>query len=430
MGFLKRLFAGDPGRDLERAEALLESGEAERALELARRAEEGAEAADQDRARALIAQAREAMVTMALEKASLAESSEYFEDAVEWLDVALEHAGEERRSELAELRRSLQGRAEEMVDESWEPPSEPENDSQTQMDPGVHYQALIDMLIEDVADLYQTRTPAFRVAYVALNEGRLDEAHEAFEALAAISGEDPVVRFELGRSRLAVGDAEGAVPELEAAWPALGDQAMDLTGELSVPALWADAMLATGRPAPVIERLADLTDPIDAAPLCERYAQALLATERFEEARDFLARASAKNGARDHFAFQLAQALAHLGERAAAIDCLEVAIKPSCTTGCAPRAKYLPSFRALASLYLDDESHSDRVHELMTDVARAQGGRLASGDHLLLARYYDQTGDAGGAEHARDHARRLRQEAETEAGDAGPALGAQMRTPI
>ncbi len=46
MGFLNRLFAGDPKRDIERAEALLDKGEAERALELARRAEERAQAAE------------------------------------------------------------------------------------------------------------------------------------------------------------------------------------------------------------------------------------------------------------------------------------------------------------------------------------------------------------------------------------------------
>ncbi len=429
MGFLKRLFSGDPQRDLERAAALLAGGDPERALELARRGEERAQGADKERARTLVARAREAWVAEALEKASLAESSEYFEDAAEWIGVALEHVDETRQGELEELRRSLLERAEEAGSESWEPPPEPQDDSQTELDHGIHYQALIDMLVEEVAERYASRQPAFRAAYVAFNEGRIDDAHEAFEALVAASGEDPVVLFERGRSRLAFGDAEGAAADLEAAWPAFGDHALDLAGELSVPGLWAEAMLALDRPQPVIERLADLADPIDAAPLCERYAQALLAAERFEDARDFLAAASAQNPVRDAFSHQLARALEHLGERAAAIDCLEVAIAPSCATGCAPRPKHLPSFRALASLYLDDESNPERIRELMTVVARTLGGRLASRDHALLARYYDQIGDAKAAEHARDHARRLRQEAEA-ATDTGPALGAQMRTPI
>ncbi len=430
MGFLRRFLAGDPQRDLERAAALLDSGEPERALELARRAEERAQPADQDRARALVAQARAAWAAVALEKASLAESSEYFEDAAEWIGVALEHVDQTRRGELEELQRSLLERAGEAESETWQPPPEPDNDSQTELDHGIHYQALIDMLVEDVAERYGSRTPAFRAAYVALNEGRIVDAHEAFEALVAAYGEDSVVLFERGRSRLAFGDAEGAAADLEAAWPEFGDQPLDLAGELSVPGLWAEAMLALGRPEPVIERVASVAGPVEAAPLCERYGQALLAARRFEDARDFLAVAGAKNPARDAFSYQLARALEHLGERAAAIDCLEVAIAPSCAGGCAPRPKHLPSFRALASLYLDDESSPERVRELMTTVARTLGGRLASGDHTLLARYYDQIGDAKAAEHARGHASRLRDEAAAEETATGPALGGQMRAPI
>ncbi len=430
MSFLKRLFSGDPQRDLERAAAQLARGEPERALELARRAGQRSEGAVQEQARALVDQAREASSAAALEKASVAESSEYFEDAAEWISVALEHASETRRGELEARRRSLLERAEEAESESWEPPAEAREDSQTELDHGVHYQALIDMLVEDVADLYASRTPAFRAAYVAFNEGRIADAHEAFEALAAAAGEDPVVRFERGRNRLEVGDAEGAATDFEAAWPEFGDQPLDLAGELSVPGLWAEAMLALSRPEPVIERLASLADPIDAAPLVERYAQALIRAERFEDARDVLAVASNRNPARDAFAYLLALTLDRLGERAAAIDCLEAAIAPSCVTGCASRPKYLPSFRALASLYLDDESSPERVRELMTEVARALGGRLASGDQALLARYYDQIGDAQAAEQARDHARRLGREADT-AETTGPAsLGGQMKTPI
>ncbi len=433
MGFLKRLLAGDPHRDLERAATLLENGEAERALELARRAEARATPADKNRARVLVEQGRKTLAAVALEKASLAEASEYFEDAAEWIVVALEHIGDEaRRSDLEELRRSLLERARETGAESWEPLPEPEVDTQTELDPGIHYQALIDMLVDEVADRYEARLPVFRLAYVALNEGRVVEAHEAFEGLAADSGEDPVLRFERGRSRLAVGDVAAAVPDFEAAWPAFGDGPLDLAGELSVPGLWAEAMLALGQPEPVIERLADLADPIDAPPLAEHYGQALLTAERFAEARDFLASALTSNGGRDRFAYQLAQALEQLGERAAAIDCLEAAIAPSCTTGCAARAKYLPSFRALATLYLEDESRPERVHELMTVIAQALGGHLRGSDHSLLARYYEQIGDAEAAGHARDRAQRLRQGAAAlEVTDEVPATpGAQKRAPL
>ncbi len=432
MSFFKKMFAGDPLRDLERAEALFDDGDAERALELARRAGSRATPADQQRALDLAERARKSLVAGALEKASLAEASEYFEDAAEWLGLALEHAGDEgRKRELEALQKSMLDRAREAEAEPWELPPEPELEPSTDLDPGAHYQALIDMLVEDVAERYETRPVAFRSAYVALNEGLAAEALPAFEVLAEAGGEDPVIRFERGRCRLAVGDAEGAREDFEAAWPAFGDQLLDLTGELSVPGLWAEAMLALGRPEPVIERLADLADPVEAAAIAERYGQALLAAERFDDARTFLAGASARNSARSLFPYQLARALEQLGQRPAAIDCLETAIAPSCAGGCGPARMHLPSFRALVALYLEEGGHAERVHELMTRVARALGGRLSSTDHTLLARYYDELGDDEAAEHARDHARQLQDEAAGEAVPAppAPALGGK-RAPL
>ncbi len=439
VGFFKRLFPGDPLRDLERAEALLGSGDAERALELALGARERATPADRNRAEVLAERARKTLVGGALEKASLAEASEYFEDAAEWLGLASEHAGDEtRRRELKELQQTMLERAREAdrqaEEEPWQLPDETDPEPSTDLEPSAHYQALIDMLAEDVAERYETRPIAFRSAYVALNEGLAAEALSAFEALAAAGGEDPVIRLERGRCRLALGDAGGALEDFEAAWPAFGDEFLDLVGELSVPGLWAEAMLALGRPGPVIERLAELADPVEAAPLCERYAQALLAAERFEDARSFLSSAIARNSARDLLSYQLAQALERLGERAAAIDCLEIAIAPSCAGGCAPAKMHLPSFRTLVALYLEEGGHAERVHELMTRIARGLGGRLSSTDHALLARYYEEIGDQEAAEHARDHARRLRDEAS--AGEAlaatpapAPALGGK-RAPL
>ncbi len=433
MGLLKRLFSGDPQRDLERAEALLASGDAERALEVGRRAEARVPERDQERARGVVERARQAVATEALRKASLAETSEYFEDAVEWVEIALEHIDDPaRRSELETLRQSLLECARKAEEESWEPPPDTGADTQTDLDAGIHYQALIDMLEEDVAERYQARSPAFRAAYIALNEGRPGEALEALEDLASADGEDAVVRFERGRSRLATGDAEGAASDLEAAWPELGDQALDLAGELSVPVLWADAMLALGNPRPVIERLADLLDPIAAPALCERYAQALLDAGDFEEVRDFLSAAIKRNPSRDLFAYQLAKALGKLGQRDAAIDCLEAAIAPSCKSGCAPRARFLPSFRALASLYLEDGGQPGRAREILKLVAQTLGGRITHRDHTLLAEYYRQVGDEEAAARARDRARQLEQQGtgEPAAAEPAPALGPQMRRPI
>ncbi len=433
MSFFKRMFAGDPHRDLERAEALLEDGDADRALELARRAAKRATAADQGRAEDLALRAKKALIAGALEKASLAEASEYFEDAAEWLDLALRHTEDEtRRGELEALRESMFERARRAEEEPWQPPDEAESEPSTDLDPGVHYQALIDMLVEDVAARYETRPVAFRSAYVAFNEGLASEALSAFEVLAEAGGEDPVVRLERGRCRLALGDAEGALEDFEAAWPAFGDDFLDLSCETSLPGLWAEAMLALGKSAPVIERLAELADPVEAAPLAGLYGQALLAAERLEDARAFLTGAVARNAARPLFPFLLAQTLERLDQRAGAVDCLEAAIAPSCAGGCSPAKMHLPSFRALMRLYLDEGGHAERVRELMTRVARAQGGRLTSGDHSLLARYYEEVGDEEAAELARGHAERLRDEgmgAEPPAPVASPGLGGK-RAPL
>ncbi len=416
MGFLNRLF-GDPQRDLERAESLLEKGEAGRALELARRAEARSQGADRARAARLAERAREGLVSAALERAEVAETSEYFEDAAEWLETALEHAtGETERQELEARRAALLARAREgdgadADDDPWETPAPPdEGEPATELDPEIHYHALISMLDEEVERLYEGRPAPFRRAYVDWNEGRVEAALETLEMLVKAGGEDPVVRFERGRCRLMTGDAEGAVADLEGVWETFGDGQLDLAGEVSVPGLWAEAMLALGKPAPVLERLEPLADPGAGNPaLTYRYGLALLAAERFDDARRFLARAASRYPSNPGFSHQLALVLERLGDRSAAIDCLETAIAPSCAGGsCGRPARHLPSIRALAGLYLDEGGNPERVRELMTLVARDLGGRLTSADHALLGRYHEQIGDSAAAARAAAESERLR----------------------
>ncbi|MCP3961867.1 MAG: hypothetical protein GY719_28835 [bacterium] len=430
MGFLKRLLGGsdgDPRRDIERAETLLAKGEIERALELAERAAGRGSPSQEQSAADVARRARRALVDGALEKAALAESSEYFEDAAEWLETAIEHLDDEpRRAELTERRAALLTRAEEAEQEApWEPPPEADVEPGTEVDPDSHYMALVDMFRESAAELYTSLPAAFRRAYVDLNEGRPEKAMPVLDDLAD-GAEDPVLHFERGRCRLMLGDAEGAVDDLETAWEAFGDEPLDRVGELSVPGFWADAMLGLGRGRQVIERLGDLADPAaDNPALSEIYGEALLAENRLDEARRFLTGAAIRYPSRPAFSHQLAMALGRSGERAAAIDCLEASIAPSCASGgCAKPPKHLPSIRFLASLYLDQGGHADRVHQLMTLVAQALRGRLGGEDHSLLGKYYDEIGDPEAAEHARSEARRLR-DAGSAAGDleAAPALG-------
>ncbi len=413
MGFLDRLFASDPRRDLERAEALLAKGDADRALELSQRAEKNSGPADQRRAGDLVARVKERLATEGLEKAIAAASSEYFEDAAEWITVALNHIDDEgRRQELEEQRSAFLARADDVEPEPLfgsAVESVPEAEPDIDLDLDSHYEALIGMLTEEVVERYEGQPPKFRQAYIDLNEGRADEALVALEELAETHGADPVIQLERGRCRLMFGDAEGACRDLEAAWGVFGNEPLDLTREMSVPSLWSEAMLNRGEAAALIERLADLAGPDGEDPnLSLHFAQALVVAGRFEDARDFLASVAEKFFNRPMFTFLLAQVLNRLDDRASAIHCLEMAIAPSCASGqCAKPPKHLPSLRALAAFYLDEGGQTERVAELMRWVSLDLGGRLTGEDLALVAKCHEQDGEPEAAQRALAEGRRL-----------------------
>ena len=436
MGFLSRLFSADPLRDLERAESLLDKGERERALELARRAAAHCGPKDQRRAAALVVQVKESLAAAALEKASLAVASEYFEDAAEWVLAAVDHVDDEEHRRQLEARaetllaRAREAEAEEAYEHLEGPADSPE--PATELDPESHFHALTGMLVEDVAERYAARPSTFRVAYIDLNEGRLEGALAALDELVEERREDPVIRFERGRCRLLLGDASGAASDFETVWEALGAAPVDLAGELSVPALWAEAMLAQGEAELVIGRLKTLAEPAAGYPtLTARYAESLLAAARNDEARELLVAAARRFPSQSIFPYHLARALVRLDDRPAAIDCLEAAIAPSCASGhCAKPAKHLPSLRALASLYLDAGDDIDRAGELLRLVARELRGRLTAEDFALVARYQERLGNPEAAQRALVEARRLSAEAKTAAATgaaAAPELVGQQR---
>lgn len=276
MGLFDRFFRKDPGAELSRAEELLAAGRAYDALHAARRAEELAAGPEGDgvrlRAREVEGLAREVLVASALEEADRAEADEDYDDAAEWVASALEHlTADGATAPLAkELRRRLQGlraRAREVARQPLllrrqEGDEEAEPAGPDPLDLEIHFGTLVGTLDEEVADRHYLHRPIpFQQAYVELNEGRLEEALAALDALAAAEPDDPVVRLERGRARLLTGDPAGARQDFEAAWPALGDGPLDASGELSVPALWAGAALAAGEPEAVVERLADLAGP-------------------------------------------------------------------------------------------------------------------------------------------------------------------------
>ncbi len=416
MGIFGRLFSGDPRRDLERAEALLAKGEARRALELAERAAKSASPVERERAATLTRRAGEALAAEALEMAARAEASEYFEDAAEWLRSALEHVAEEgRRGELEGRIESLLASAEEAArEETFDPLAgvDPLTGAATaEVDADDHFEALVGMLEDAAAERYAGHPPAFRRAVVDLHEGRLEGALEVLDELASGAPDDPALLLERGRGRLLAGDAAGARADFEAAWETWGDGVLDLAGTLSVPALWAEAMLTLGEAQPVAESLGSLAG--EREDLAEPYARALLSLERYDEASDFLAAAARSFPGDQELPHLLAAARERLGDRSGAIGCLEAAIAPSCAGGsCRRPPKHLASFRTLAGLYLAAEEPAlDRVRDLLTQVAQIRGGRLAAVDHQLLAAYHQRAGDAEAAESSLAEARRLQEAA-------------------
>lgn len=317
MGLFDRLFRKDPRAELARAEELLADGRAYDAFHAARRAAEVAAAGPEGdtvrlRAREVEGLAREVLVASALEEADRSEAEEDYDDAAEWVASALERltadAEESTREEpplAKELRKRLRGlraRAREVARQpsllrrhEGQAEAEEEPAGPDPLDLETHFGTLVGTLDEELADRHYLHRPIpFQQAYVDLNEGRLEEALAAFDALAAAEPDDPAVRLERGRCRLLTGDAAGAREDFEAAWSTLGDRPLDATGELSVPALWAEAALAAGEPEAAADRLADLAGPdADDPVLLALRARALLETgapASLEEGREVLAR--------------------------------------------------------------------------------------------------------------------------------------------
>lgn len=416
MGWLERLRGGGGERRLAQAEECFAGGELGRAIELAERVASRAEDSGlAARAQALARRARDARAEASIAKAQASQDEGFLEDAVEWLLGALEDIPEEaarapvrRRLDRLEKEIAERGRRRaRLSDPEAEDGGLPGDGPETlEIEPDMLYDTLVAMLREDLAEAYAERPEAFRHAYVELNEGDAAGALRAFEALAAESGDpgagdDPILRFELGRARLATGAHGDARADFEAVWPVLGEEPIEASGSMSVPVLWADAALAGGDAEGVVDRLETLAVSSRAsAELAERFGEALLAAGRLDEAADYLASASAIFPAQAALPRLEAEALARAGQRERAIERLERAVAPSCVGGCSRSPMHLPSMRLLISLRLDDErSDPARAGELLELVAY-HARRLSAEDHRQRARYYRRLGDSEAAEAA------------------------------
>lgn len=426
MGFLSKLFGGDPRKDLDRASDLMDRDPA-RALALARKArEDGAGPDVLRRADDMIVRAREAVVNRAVAQADRAEASDYLEDAAEWLGTALDEAAGDRRKELEARRDALLAKHQEQLDEerrsALRKPFDDleadvadvaeggEDELPVDYDPEVDgaFDVLAGMLDDALADRYYDQPESFRQAVVILHEGKTDEALAVLDSLVEGSPEEPALRLERGKGRLIHGDAEGARADFDVAWRHLGDGHLDLAGSQSLPGLWAEASLEAGDPEAVIARLAEESDPRrTGVDVVLPFARALMDAEKFDAARTYLELAAQTYPKKPDFAFLLSIVLDGQGQRPRAIEVLEASVAPSCASGnCAAPPKHLPSLRALTRLLLE-EDELERARAYLMHVVQARGGNLGAEEHRLSAEYFRRVGDDEKAAEAEATAKEL-----------------------
>jgi len=414
MGFFDRLFKKDPEQELAEIEALLARGEADAALDRARRFTRKGPEEQRARFQSLARQAHDALAREFLGNAERAEADGAYQQAADWLETVLEHIEDDARRETLEQRIDVlieKAKAKPRFEEEDEeaPEAQPASAGEAdEIDEETHYAALVGMMREDLAERYEQLPPEFRGAFLAMNSGALDKAKPALDALVE-EHDEALIRLERARCALMMDDAAAAREDLERVWPALGDDPIDLGDSLSAPALWAEAMLRLEQPEPVIERLAALADPAAGRQqLTLFFGLALDKAERGDEAVDHWAAAARKFETNPLFPMHLAQALDRLGEWAEAVQVMEKSVAPSCASGsCATKPKHPPSIRVLIALYLKQKAKPDRAAELLMYLEQAMGPRMTREDFLLAAECYRQNGDKAAAAEAEAAAEKL-----------------------
>ena len=438
MGMFSRLLRRDPEKLVQKGEERLAAGDALRALHFAQDAlastDRSTNPAVQEGAQALETRAREAFMTGALDKALRARDAGIPEEAVEWLETALDHCRDDvQRQEIEALlvpqRRLVEeqnsqdpppppprsrtspaggalgggsggslaggsimgGAIAEVVSDDEQEAEERDGGDLEDSDDFTLYDTLVEMLADGVGERYRGRPETFQRAVVALNEGQAKEALDELEPLLEAAPEDPVLRLERGRCQLSLGNLEAAAEDFEAVWETFGTDALDRAGELSIPLLWAFARF--GQPELIVERLGELAAPQRADfGLMECFATALLDTGEAEEALQYLS-AVTERFPRPAFRFLIGRGLVQQGQPQRASRVLEEIIAPACKTGCNRQPLHRPSARALLGIYLGQEETLERAEDIATLLLMEQRAGLELEDRVVLAAYFERTGD-------------------------------------
>lgn len=404
MGWLKGLFGSDPREQLQKAEKRLE-GTPERALEMALEIPHGVDDEAATEVRAFIQRARSAVVEQALQRAAASEEEEYFADAAEWLEAAIEHTSDGTQRTELEARRKELLRQELLLDEEDDSVDGPAMTVHRQVEASVLspeldvealFSSLVDMFKEPVAERYRLQGTPFQRLFVQFQQAELDGLEEGLSQLLEAGIEDrAVVQLERGRLRLLVGDISAARQDLEACWQDWGDDTLDLADTLSLPGLWAEAKLIEQDFDDIVQRLPELAQPeTGRLDVVLPYAQALVLSQRLDEAAPFLREAMGHFPSNQEFPQLYAVTLAGSGNPQEAMACLEMAIAPSCASGhCSKPAMHMPSLQMLLSLHVSTGDDEGRLRKLANLFVEHRRGQLSGDDHRLLAAVHHKLGE-------------------------------------
>ena len=396
MSLLSRLFGADPTKLVIKGERALESNHPAEALDLFRRAQDASpdDATVIDRAGEGLAAASRKLVEMNLEEADLSQEAGDLEAARHHLDTALQLC-------LTDGQRSRVAAREALLKEALGAGDGPQRLFTTEgaigeeLLPEEQWEHLLATLDEEVAEDYMGRSEAFRDALLALNDGRPEEAEPVLREMLEEDDDDPLVRFELGRTLLLMEKFSEAAAEMALAREDLGFEPLDRIGMLQIALMEGDALLNDKRPDEAL-RLADeaLDERGDDVSLLFVKGRSERALGKHDAVEETMGRVTKLQPKLVEATILLAQSRVERDDLDGAAETLEAGIKRHCATGtCQAQPVSAPAARLLAKVYLDQDSKLDRVEDLLMQNRAALEGHMTLDDLVLWGRLHRQRGD-------------------------------------
>jgi len=358
---------------------------------------------------------------MNLEEADLSQEAGDLESARHHLDTAVQLCLTDEQRSRVQARLTLLADAMEGADEPRRLFTT-EGAIGDELLPEEQWEHLLATLDEEVAEDYMGRDEAFRDALLALNEGRPEEAEPVLRAMVAEDPDDPLLRFELGRTLLLMEKFGEAATELAAAREEIGFEPLDRVGLLQIALMEGDALLNDKRPEEALRLVGEaIEERGDDVSLLFVKGRAERALGRHDAVEETMGRVTKLQPKLVDGAILLAQSRIERGDLDGAAETLEAGIKRHCATGTCQAQPVSPTAaRLLAKIYLDQDTQLDRVSDLLMQIRGAMEGHMTLDDLVLWGRLHRQRGDLEALTEVREaalgalpaEARELRQEIE------------------